>query len=84
MFFISTKGNPLVRINFQSILKLFLFTSNVGLPLQKMKRIQEKIAYTALYNVSRTHESAISIIIEYQISNWERNARLGDVKLNML
>lgn len=49
-----------------------------------MKRIQEKIAYPALYNVSSTHESAISIIIEYQISNWERNVRLGDVKLNML
>ena len=84
MFFISTKGNPLVRINFQSILKLFLFTSNVGLPLQKMKRIQERLPTIALYNVSRTYESAISIIIEYQISNWERNARLGDVKLNML
>ena len=56
----------------------------LGFRYRKWKEFKKRLPTIALYNVSRTYESAISIIIEYQISNWERNARLGDVKLNML
>ena len=56
----------------------------LGFRYRKWKEFKKRLPTIALYNVSRTYESTISIIIEYQISNWERNARLGDVKLNML